>query len=257
VATNGYGDGELFGTGSFYADPITGSHGTAAILAALIARERSGEGQYIDMALQESGISFQVEALMDYQLHGRVAGPMNNRSSRIAPQGAYRSAGTDCWLAVGIESDAQWQALCEVIGRPELAPQHPNVAARFAAHDAIDEAIEGWSVTLDHNDATKLLQAAGVPAGPVLAAWEVVSDPHLYARDYFVDIVHPETGHHRWIGYPWKLSRTPGRITRHAPLFGEHNDEVLMDVLGLTIEEIAALREQEVVADEPLVVRLG
>ena len=257
VATNGYGDGELFGTGSFYADPITGSHGTAAILAALIARERTGEGQYIDMALQESGISFQVEALMDYQLHGRVAGPMNNRSARIAPQGAYRSVGTDGWLAIGIEADTQWQALCEVIGRPELASQHPDLAARFAAYDAIHEAIEGWSQTLDHNDATKLLQAAGVPAGPVLAAWEVVSDPHLYARGYFVDVVHPETGHHRWIGYPWKLSRTPGQITRHAPLFGEHNDEVLSDLLGLTIEEISTLREQGVVADEPLVVRLG
>jgi crotonobetainyl-CoA:carnitine CoA-transferase CaiB-like acyl-CoA transferase len=91
----------------------------------------------------------------------------------------------------------------------------------------------------------------------VLAGWEVVSDPHLYERDYFVDIVHPETGHHRWIGYPWKLSHTPGRITRHAPLFGEHNDEVLSDLLGLTAEEIATLREQGVVADEPLVVRLG
>ncbi|MEE8338012.1 MAG: CoA transferase [Dehalococcoidia bacterium] len=251
VATNGYGDGDLFGTGTFYADPITGAHGTIAILAALIARERSGEGQYIDMALQESGASFQVEALMDYQLNGRVAGPSNNRSPRIAPQGVYRSVGTDCWLAVGVEDDGQWRALCAVIDRPDLAGRFPDVAARQAAHDEIDVAIEAWSSAIDHNDGTRLLQAAGVAAGPVLAAWEIVADPHLYERDYFVDVVHPEVGHHRWVGYPWKLSRTPGRITRPAPLFAEHNDEVLTEVLGLSESELAELRAQQVIADEP------
>ncbi|MDP6606506.1 MAG: CoA transferase [Dehalococcoidia bacterium] len=251
VATTGYGEGDLFGTGTFYADPVTGSHGTIAILAALIARERTGEGQYIDMALHESGASFQVEALMDYQLNGRVAGPSNNRSRRLAPQGVYRSVGSDCWLAVGVEDDEQWRALCEVIGRSDLAARYPDLASRLSAHDEIDAAIEAWSVTLDHNDATVLLQAAGVPAGPVLAAWEIVSDPHLYERDYFVDIVHPEVGHHRWVGYPWKLSRTPGRISRPSPLFGEHNDEVLSEVLGLGEVELAELRAQRVIADEP------
>ena len=96
-----------------------------------------------------------------------------------------------------------------------------------------------------------MLQAAGVPAGPVLAGWEIVSDPQLYARDYFVDIVHPEVGHHRWDGYPWKLSRTPGRVGRPAPIFGEHNDELLTEVLGLSEAEIAGLRDRGVVADDP------
>jgi crotonobetainyl-CoA:carnitine CoA-transferase CaiB-like acyl-CoA transferase len=180
-----------------------------------------------------------------------VAGPSNNRSRRLAPQGVYRSVGTDCWLAIGVEDGEQWRALCEAIGQAELADRYPDLAMRQSAHDEIDAAIEAWSVTLDHNDATALLQAAGVPAGPVLAAWEIVSDPHLYERDYFVDIVHPEVGHHRWVGYPWKLSRTPGRITRPSPLFGEHNDEVLSEVLGLGEAELAELRTQRVIADEP------
>ena len=251
VAATGYGDGELFGTGSYYADPITGAHGTIGIMAALIARERTGRGQYIDMALQESAAAFQVEAIMDYRLNGRVAGPANNRSRRIAPQGVYRSAGDDCWLAIGVESDDQWRALCDVIGRAGLAERYPNIEARRSGHDAIEAAIETWSSALDHNRATLKLQAAGVPAGPVLAGWEIVSDPQLHTREYFVDVVHPEVGHHRWDGYPWRLSRTPGRVRRPAPLFGEHNDELLTEVLGLSEVEIAVLRDRAVVADEP------
>ena len=251
VAATGYGDGELFGTGSYYADPITGAHGTIGIMAALIARERTGRGQYIDMALQESAAAFQVEAIMDYRLNGRVAGPANNRSRRIAPQGVYRSAGDDCWLAIGVESDDQWRALCDVIGRAGLAERYPNIEARRSGHDAIEAAIETWSSALDHNRATLMLQAAGVPAGPVLAGWEIVSDPQLHTREYFVDVVHPEVGHHRWDGYPWRLSRTPGRVRRPAPLFGEHNDELLTEVLGLSEVEIAVLRDRAVVADEP------
>lgn len=251
VSQLGYGDGELYGTGSYYADPICGTHGTAAIVAALLQRERTGRGQFIDVALQESGVAFQVEAIMEYRLTERVPGAMNNRSRRIAPQGVYRSVGTDCWLAIGVERDEQWDALCATIGRADLAERYPGLAARRAAHGEIDVAIEQWSVTLDHQRATRRLQAAGVPAAPVLANWEIVSDPHLYARGYFVDVVHPDVGHHRWDGYPWRLSRTPGRIRMGAPGFGEHNDEVLRELAGCSQEEIAGLRARGVVADVP------
>jgi crotonobetainyl-CoA:carnitine CoA-transferase CaiB-like acyl-CoA transferase len=251
VSQLGYGDGSVFGTGSFYADPICGTHGTIGILAALLQRERTGHGQFIDMALAESGMAFQVEAMMDYRLNGRVAGPMRNRSSRIAPQGVYACVGDDAWLAVGVETDAQWAALCAVIGDPALAEAYPTVESRRAAHEEIDGAIRAWAIRLDHAQAARLLQAAGVPAGPVLANWEIVSDPHLHARGYFVDVVHPEVGHHRWDGYPWRMSRTPGRIRMPAPLFAEHNDDVLKTVLNLSEPEIAALRERDVLQDTP------
>ncbi len=84
----------------------------------------------------------------------------------------------------------------------------------------------------------------------MLANWEIVSDPHLYERGYFVDVVHPDTGYHRWDGFPWRLSRTPARIRRPAPLFAEHNDEILSE-LGLTPEKIQGLRDDAVIADEP------
>jgi crotonobetainyl-CoA:carnitine CoA-transferase CaiB-like acyl-CoA transferase len=251
VSQLGYGDGSVFGTGSFYADPICGTHGTIAIVAALLQRERTGRGQFIDMALAESGMAFQVEAIMDYRLNGRVAGPMRNRSQRIAPQGVYACVGDDSWLAIGVETDAQWNALCEAIGDPALAAAHPTIDARRAAQDEIDGAIRAWAIRLDHLRAAKELQAVGVPAGPVLANWEIVSDPHLHARDYFVDVVHPEVGHHRWDGYPWKMSKTPGQIRMPAPLFAEHNDEVLQSVLNLTNAQLAALREHNVIQDTP------
>ena len=250
VAQTGYGEGEPRGTGSYYADPITGAHATVGILAALHACERTGRGQHLDMALQESGAAFVVESIMDYRLNGRVARPRANRSTRIAPQGVYRSFGTDCWLAIGVERDEQWRALCTVIDRPDLADRFPTAEGRLEAHEEIDEAIEAWSETLNHNRATALLQEAGVPAGPVLANWEIVSDPHLYERGYFVDIVHPDTGHQRWDGFPWRLARTPARVRRPAPLFAEHNDEILAE-LGLSPEEIARLRADEVIGDEP------
>ena len=250
VSQTGYSDGVPHGTGSYYADPITGAHATVGLLAALLARERTGNGQRLDMALQESAAAFMVESIMDYRLNGRVARPRGNRSTRIAPQGAYRSLGTDCWLALGVETDDQWRALCAAIERPDLADRFPTRDARLGAHDEIDAAIEAWSALRNHNRATTLLQEAGVPAGPVLANWEIVSDPHLYERGYFVDIVHPDTGHQRWDGFPWRLSRTPARVRRPSPLFAEHNDEILGE-LGLGPEEIGRLRDEAVIADEP------
>ena len=161
-----------------------------------------------------------------------------------------RSAGDDCWLAIGVEDDAQWRALCAAIGRPELAERWPNLAARRLAHDAIDEAITAWSEPLDHQHAATLLQEAGVPASAVLANWEVVSDPHLYERRYWVELVHPENGVERWEGLPWRLSRLPAREHQPAPLLGQHSDEVLAEA-GLSVAEIAALRASGTVADEP------
>ena len=251
IARTGYAPGDLFATGSFQADPITGTHAFLGVVAALWERERSGRGQHLDMALSESGALFAVEPVMDHQLTGRVAEPRGNRSLRIAPQGAYRSAGEDCWLAVGVESAEQWRALCSVIGRPELAARYADLEARRRAHEEIDAAIEEWSALLDHNEATRRLQAAGVPAGPVLANWEIVSDPHLFRRGYWVDTVHPEIGFQRWEGIAWRFSETPPPArARPAALFAEHNDEVLRE-LGVTDGELAGLRERAVIADEP------
>ena len=256
VSRTGYGPGELHATGSFHTDPVGGTHATVGILAALLERERSGRGQHIEVSLLESGALFAVEALMDFRLNGRIAGPLANRSERAVPQGAYRSAGDDCWLALSVESDEQWRALCSVMGRPELAARFPSAPARREEHDEIDRAIENWSSDLDHHEATRRLQAAGVPAGPVLANWEIVSDPHLFERGYWVDTVHPEVGYQRYEGLPWRLSLTPpAPRARAAPRFGEHNAEILGE-LGVGAGELAALRASGAVLDAPRSLRV-
>ena len=252
IARTGYGAGEVHATGSYQADPLAAAHGTAVITAALIERERSGFGQHVDISLFELGVLFGVESIMDYELNGRLAEPLANRSRRIAPQGAYRSAGDDCWLALAVESDAQWVALCDVIGSPGLATRYPRVAERLAAHDEIDAAIEAWSEALDHNEAAARLQSSGVPAGPVLANWEIVSDPHLHQRGYWVDTVHDEVGHQRYEGLPWRFSRTqPPRLARAAPRFGEHNDDVLGEIALATDEELVEARATGAIYDAP------
>ncbi len=257
VSRTGYGPGELEATGSFHTDPIGGTHATIGIIAALLERERSGLGQHIEVPLLESGAIFAIDSLMDYRLNGRIAGPLANRSERCAPQGAYRSAGDDCWLALAAETDDQWRRLCAVVERPELAERFPTVEARRAAHDEIDRAIEGWSVGLDHNEAARRLQAAGVSAGPVLANWELVGDPHLHERGYWVDTVHPEVGYQRYEGLPWKLSRTPPATrARPAPLFGQHNADVIVGDLGLDEAHLATLRESGAVLDAPRSLRV-
>ncbi|MDA0256535.1 MAG: CaiB/BaiF CoA-transferase family protein, partial [Chloroflexi bacterium] len=251
VAQTGYGEGDLTATGALQPDPIGGTIAPTVILAALLQRERTGHGQHIDLSLQECASSFVVESIMDFRLSGRIARPLNNRSRRFAPQGVYPSAGDDCWLALAVEGDEQWRALCATIERPDLAAATLDVDARRAAHDEIDDAIAAWSRTLDHNEATRRLQDAGVPAGPVLANWELASDPHLYERGYWLETVHPEVGYERWEGYPWRLSRTPGRARRAAPRYAEHNDEVLREACGLTASEIEELRRSGALMDEP------
>ncbi len=252
VAQTGYAPGELYATGTFHADPVGGTIGAGLIVAALEERERTGVGQHIEISLHEASALFVLDSIMDYRLNGRVAGPVHNRSSRRAPQGAYPAAGDDCWLALACEDDAQWQALCHAIERPELSPRFATLPQRIAAHDEIDDAIAEWSSALDHQEATRRLQAVGVPAGPVLANWEIVSDPHLYERGYWVDVVHPEVGYQRWEGYPWRFSLTPGRTHSPAPRLGEHNVEVLRRAARMSEQEVGVLRAVGAVADRPV-----
>lgn len=250
----GYGPGEYFGTGSYYADPVTGTHGAVAIMAALLAARRGGVGQWIDMALLEAVLPFFSQQLLEYVVTGRVPAPMGNRSPRWSPQGVFPSAGTDCWLALTVRNEEEWRALCRVIGRPEWGtdPAFATVEGRRREERAIDEAIASWSRGIDHLAAAELLQRAGVPAAPVMANWELFCDNHLNDRGFFVEVRHPKAGTHRFPGFPWRFERTPARVRRPAPLFAEHNGEVFRGLLGLSDEEVEALYREGATGDVPI-----
>lgn len=250
----GYGPGEYFGTGTFYADPVTGNHGAVAMIAALHHARRTGEGQWIDMALLEAVIPFFAQTFLEYSVSGQVPEPRGSRSATLAPQGVYRAFGNDHWLAVSIRNERDFASLCRVIGRSDMAadPGLASAEGRRRRHDELDAAIADWAATRDHMAAADQLQAAGVPAAPVLENWELVSDNHLNDRGFFVPVRHPRAGTHVFPGFPWRFEKTPATIARHAPLFGEHNDEVFRQVLGMSDEAMQALYREGVTGDEPI-----
>lgn len=253
VSLTGYGPGDCWNTASFYADPVTGNHAVVAILAALEYRHRTGQGQFIDMSLNENAAGMFCEAIMDYTMSGAVRQPLGARSLVHAPQGVYACFGEDSWLVLTVRDQGEWLALCSAIGRPDLASRGDlaDVAGRMRAHDEIDAAIAAWTAERDHREAASVLQAAGVPAGPVLANWEIVTDTHLHERGFLVDVVHPEAGVLPYPGFGWKLSRSPARVRRYAPMFAEHNTAVFKDILGLSDKDIARLYESGATTNEP------
>jgi crotonobetainyl-CoA:carnitine CoA-transferase CaiB-like acyl-CoA transferase len=253
ASLTGYGPGDYCNTGSFYADPVAGNQGAVVVMAALEYRRRTGKGQFIDMSLNEGAAGMLCEAIMDYTMNGLVRQPMGSRSLTHAPQGVYPCFGEDCWLVLTVRDRAEWQGLCRVIGRDDWSsrPDLATAEGRRAVHDEIDEAIRSWTRRWDHREASRMLQAAGVPAGPVLANWEVVSDLHLDERGFFLRIRHPETGVQPYPGFGWKFSRTPPQVRRYAPMFAEDNRDVFQRILNLSEDEIARLYETGVSYDEP------
>ncbi len=246
----GYGPDEFFGTGSFYADPVTGNHGAVAILAALHARRASGRGQWIDVSLLEAVLPYFAQPFLEHEVTGEVPVPNGNAWGAGLFGGAFRTAGTDCWLAVSCQTLAQLQALGAVIGKAEFfaGAAEPVGATAMGARSVL----EAWLATRDHNTAAEILQAAGVPAAPVMANWEIVTDNHLNDRGYFVSVRHPRAGTSSFPGFAWRFEKTPATIARHAPMFAEHNHEVFTKLLGMSEAEIASLYAAGVTGDAPI-----
>jgi crotonobetainyl-CoA:carnitine CoA-transferase CaiB-like acyl-CoA transferase len=250
----GYPDDDRpYKTSLFYADPVTAMHGAVAILAALHNREQRGGGQFIDMSLHENGITFFPEAFMEHTVTGNLARRRGNRHPRYAPQGCYPSIGDDAWMVLTVRDDDEWVRLALAIGRDDLAESEKYATAekRRAHHDEIDEAISEWTSQYDHNEASQLLQDAGVAAGPVLANWELVSNHHFYERGFYIPVPHSEMGVFPYPGMPWIFSQTPGAIRMAAPNFGEHNRLIFDDFLKVSDRKMSELYEKRVIADSP------
>lgn len=254
AAVTGYADDDRpYRSALFYADPVTATHASIATLASLHYRAKSGQGQYVDLSLHENGIAFFPEAFIEYTTTGTLAQRRGNRHPRFAPQGCYPSAGDDAWLALCIRTQSEWATLARVIGCPDLAddPDLATAEGRRARHDDLDAAITEWTSKYDHNEATRILQERGIAAGPVLANWELVSNPHFNARRFYVPIEHPDMGVFPYPGMPWKLSETPGLVRTPSPRFGEHNGYVFESLLGMTDADLSPLYARAVIADEP------
>ena len=247
-ALTGYVGGPPMMAGFSYGDPNGGVHATFAVMAALLHREKTGQGQYIDLSQWEAAIMLLPEALMDYSMNGTQPERMGNRDPHMAPHGVFRSKGDDRWVSLSVRDEAEWQRLCEVMGQPELRSdaRFASLAARKENEAALEAIVTAWTQERTADEATQALQNAGIPAYPALDAIDMVNSPHVGARDYFVELEHPEVGTRRHMGIPWTMSRTPCEIRRPAPCLGQDTDAVLTDIVGLSQDEIAALRERDI-----------
>ena len=254
TSTTGYSDGQLSRTTLFYADPVSGNYAAIAVMAALRHRTRTGEGQWVDISLNEAGVTYCVEALVDLQRTGERRTPNGNRDPSVAPQGVYRCIGTDNWVAVTVRNADEWERLAKLIGRPDLGDDQTlrELSARHDRHDELDAAISTWTAGLEQYEVAHAIQAIGVPAAPVLANWQIQADPHIHERKMYETVVHPVVGAYPMTTWPWRFERTPAHITRPAPLFAQHNREILTES-GLDENAIAALYATGTTADAPVV----
>lgn len=232
-------------------DPTAAGHAFIALLAALEYRERTGRGQYIDLAQGEATLQRAAVPLMDWLLNGRDAGPRGNRGSAMAPHGVYPAAGEDAWLAVVVRSDAEWSALCEQATSLDR-PQWSTMRGRLADQDALDDALSNWTRNHDAMELAIELQAVGVPAFPLMDPTALLIDEDYSSLSYAgldlsADIAAPLRGGALYTGAPWKLSRTPAAISGPVPNRGDHDDEVYGDLLGLDESARAELREAGVI----------
>jgi crotonobetainyl-CoA:carnitine CoA-transferase CaiB-like acyl-CoA transferase len=245
-----------------YGDPNAGAIAAAAALAALLERERTGEGQHIEVAQWEAMAGNIGEFALAYQMAERedaaVAASFdararigNRHQSRV--QGVYPCAGEDQWVAISIGTDAEFASACGVIGRAELIDdaRFADVVSRRRNHDQVDVILSEWTVARSQVEAAELMQASGVPASPVLRVPDLMQDPHLRARGFWETVTHASAGTWDMEGPVWRMSRTPAHIRTPAPRFGEHNEWVLSGLLGLQPEDIGSLAKDGVIASAP------
>ena len=241
-------------------DPLAGGHGTVGLLVALEHRRRTGEGTLVEAPMIGGALNIAGELVAAYDAYGVEIGRMGNRSPDAAPQGAYQCSdvGYDgkeqSWLFLSVETDAQWDALRTALGDPDWAsePDLATAAGRHEAHDAIDEQLAQWCGTRTADEIEEKLIAAGVPAGRVRAQHQPGESKQEHARGFFERVAHPLLGETIGYAYPARLTAGPVRRNRsHAPMLGEHNTEVLSEVLGLSADEIAELEEANVIGQAP------
>lgn len=228
------------------ADPIAGMYGFHAILAALLARDNGDGGCHIDLAQGETLLAHAVEGIIAAQVGAPP--PRGNRHTAMAPHGLYRCTGEDEWIAISVETDAEWATLCSLMETPDLVSTYPNTASRLSNVDAIDAAVEAWTVGMDKQDVWQRCRSSDIAAFPLLHNAEQVADPHLAMRRQ-LGVRFPEQFANGEILHtnPMKLSHTPATIREPEHTFDTPRAEPLRDILGLDDQEIERLIALDVV----------
>ena len=237
------------GLGTSYADHIAGLVACLALLEAVEYRRKTGEGQYIDVSQVEAMASLLGDAVLDYMVNGKETEPVGNSSTEAAPHGVYRCRGDDRWCAIAVFTDEEWLGFKRALGKPPWAEDKrlATLTGRLKHSEELNRLVEGWMKKHTAEEAMALLQGQGVAAGVVQDASDLAQDPQLNERGFFIELDHPELGKTISDAVPIRLSDTPARYTRAAPVLGQDNDYVYRELLGMSQDEIDELREQGVI----------
>jgi formyl-CoA transferase len=229
------------------ADLFTGAHATIAILAALTYRERTGEGQYLDISLLDTQVAMMANMASNFLATGKPPRRWGNAHPNIVPYQVF--AASDGWVIVACGNDAQFRRFVELGGRPELAddPRFSTNPQRVRHRELLIPLLESMVICHSRNSWIAWLEEAGVPCGPINNLAEVFFDPQVIARELRLDMPHRTAGHVSMPASALKLSATPVQYRRAPPLLGEHTEEVLRELAELTDAELAALRERHVI----------
>ena len=221
-------------SGIAYPDPVTGMNALAAIMTALRHRTATGQGQFIDLALAEGPVCQIGEFIGAYAHNGVQPARSGNSHYKYAPHGVYRCSGDDRWLAIAVTCEEQWVALCNVMGVPALAQDRRfrDESARKTNEADLNGIIAAWTKERDAIDAMNTLQGAGVPAGAALRSVDMLEDPHLRERDFFVTLDEPDVGKKTYPGQAIITDGLPKHKWRPSARLGEHNEFVLSELLG-------------------------
>jgi benzylsuccinate CoA-transferase BbsF subunit len=245
---SGYSEDELTPPHGPYTDFIAPRFGCFALLSALDYRRRTGEGQMIDLSQYEASLHFLAPAITHYFATGTVAQPVGNGSARYAPHGSYRcrdEAGKERWIALAVDTDEQWKALVLILGDGNGLSRFPSHADRLAQPDQVDRYVGELIADRVASELAVTFQSAGISAYPVQDCADLRADENLSAFGFFRDLHQSECGPMPYDGLAYRLSRTPGRQSA-APNLGEHTEEVLSGLLGMSAAEIERLRQHGV-----------
>ena len=231
-----------------YTDCPAARFGAVALIAALDYRNRTGEGQYIDISQYETSVQLLTPAILDFVINGRVACREGNHSSRAAPHNVYPCKGEDRWCAIAVYTEKEWQHLCGAIGDPSWAkdPKFTTLLSRKHNENELDMLIAEWTIKLPAKEIMARLQSVGVPAGVVQDCRDLSLDPQLKTRQYFWEVDHPIMGKNKFESEAFELPDSPRRMRMPAPLIGQHNEYVCTKILGMSDEEFVKLLNQGV-----------
>ena len=247
-STLGYEGERPLGLKHAYADICGALHVVFAIVASLYRRRRTGDGCYIDLSMLRATVATMGAGLMEYAMIGRVMQPRGNYDPTLAPYGNYPCRGEDRWVSIAVGTNEEWDALVEAMARPQWT-EDSRFASRYQRlkhRDELDKYVAAWTRLLTAEEITESLQSRGVAAVPVMDAEERLFNPHFRERELYSEVEHPALGVEPIFNLMWKLSRTPPAIRGHAPLLGEHNQQVLGGILGISLEEVKHLEEAQV-----------